>query len=122
MICDYLTPVHYNKHSYIVREGEPLDAMLFITQGIIWSFTTFNGKGSAECIEGGSFYGEQLLDWGLELSDVANLSNLPMSPKSLKTHTEVEAFALLASDLRPIVSSWRRYKAACVIQEGFRSN
>ena len=122
MICDYLTPVRYNKHSYIVREGEPLDAMLFITQGIIWSVTTINGKRSAECIEGGSFYGEQLLDWGLKLSDVANLSNLPLSPKSLKTHTEVEAFALLASDLRPIVSSWRRYKAACVIQEGFCSS
>ncbi|KAE8077870.1 hypothetical protein FH972_016389 [Carpinus fangiana] len=103
-ICDYLKPVHYNQHHYIVREGEPLDAMLFITQGIVWNFTTIKGKGSANWIEKDGFYGEELLNWGLELSDVANISNLPMSTKSLKTHTEVEAFALMASDLRTIVS------------------
>jgi cyclic nucleotide gated channel len=59
--------VHYKQHSYIVREGEPLDAMLFITQGIIWNFTTSNaGRRSAKCIEKGSFYGEELLEWGLD--------------------------------------------------------
>uniref|UniRef100_A0A7N2MHK3 Cyclic nucleotide-binding domain-containing protein n=1 Tax=Quercus lobata TaxID=97700 RepID=A0A7N2MHK3_QUELO len=54
-ICGFLKPVYYNEQSYIVREGEPLDATLFITQGIVWSFTTGNnGEGidssEAECI------------------------------------------------------------------------
>ncbi|XP_059433150.1 cyclic nucleotide-gated ion channel 1-like [Corylus avellana] len=115
LICDYLMPVHYNKHSYIVHAGEPLDAMLFITQGIIWNFTTINGERSAECIEGGSFYGEQLLEWGLNSPAAAlpNLSNLPISSKTAKTHTKVEAFALMANDLRTIVS--RRTEAASTL-------
>jgi hypothetical protein len=104
LICDYLQPVHYNQHNYIVREGEPLDAMLFITQGIIWNFTTINAERSAKCIEKGSFYGEELLEWGLERSALSDLSDLPISLRTLKTHTKVEAFALMANDLRTIVS------------------
>ena len=124
LICDYLTPVYYNKHSYIVKEGEPLDVMLFITQGIIWNFTTIKSTGSAECIEGGGFYGQQLLDWGLDSPAAAlpNLSNLPISLTTVKTHTKVEAFALMANDLRTIIS--RRTKASstlpATIQAAFR--
>ncbi|XP_059428823.1 cyclic nucleotide-gated ion channel 1-like [Corylus avellana] len=116
LICEYLKPMHYNQHNYIVREGEPLDAMLFITQGIIWNFTTsINAERSAKCIEKGSFYGEELLDWGLECSAaLPNLSDLPISLKTAKTHTKVEAFALMANDLRTIVS--RRTEAASCVQ------
>ena len=69
LICDHLKPVYYNEHSYIVREGEPLDAMLFITQGVVWNFiTTSNGEGivtsKAQYIEKGNFFGQKLLDWG----------------------------------------------------------
>jgi cyclic nucleotide gated channel len=119
LICDNLKPVHYNQRSYIVREGEPLDAMLFITQGIICNFTTNNGERSAKCIEKGSFYGEELLDWGLECSVVPKLSELPISLKTAKTHTMVEAFALMANDLRTIVFR-RNVQAASVIKAAFR--
>ena len=116
LICDYLKPMHYNQHNYIVREGEPLDAMLFITQGIIWNFkTSINAERSAKCIEKGSFYGEELLEWGLECSAaLPNLSDLPISLKTAKTHTKVEAFALMANDLRTIVS--RRTDAVSSVQ------
>jgi hypothetical protein len=111
--------VHYNQRSYIVREGEPLDAMLFITQGIIWNFTASDGKRSAEYIEKGSFYGKKLLDWGLECSVLPKLSELPTSLKTAKTHTMVEAFALMADDLRTIVFRCN-VQAASVIQAAFR--
>ena len=109
MICDYLKPVYYNEQSYIVREGEPLDAMLFITQGVVWNFiTTSNGEGivtsKAQCIEKGNFFGQELLDWGFskqkekELVDgefegflVPNLSELPISTETAKTHTKLKA-------------------------------
>lgn len=124
LICDYLKPVHYNQHSYIVREGEPLDAMLFITQGIIWNFTTSTAKRSAKCIEKGSFYGEELLDWGLERSALPELSDLPISVKTTKTHIKVEAFALMANDLRTIVSrrseTTSHVQAISVVQAAFR--
>ena len=126
MICDHLKPVYYNEQSYIVREGEPLDAMLFITQGIVWSFTSGNGEGTVsskpQCIEKGHFFGQELLDWGfmkgketekelvdgeLKGSPVPNLSELPISTKTAKTHTKVEGFALMANDLRTVVSKWK---------------
>ncbi|XP_059433439.1 silicon efflux transporter LSI2-like [Corylus avellana] len=103
LICDYLKPVHYKQHSYIVREGESLDAMLFITQGIIWNFTTINGERRNKCIEEGNFNGEELLEWGLDSPALPDLSELPISLKTAKTHTKVEAFALMANDLRTIV-------------------
>ncbi|KAE8037212.1 hypothetical protein FH972_009821 [Carpinus fangiana] len=94
---------HLQQHSYIVREGEPLDAMLFITQGIIWNFTTINGERRNKCIEKGNFYGEEFLQWGLDSPALPNLSGLPISLKTTKTYTKVEAFALLmANDLRTI--------------------
>ncbi|KAK4571304.1 hypothetical protein RGQ29_029919 [Quercus rubra] len=135
LICDHLKPVYYNEHSYIVREGEPLDAMLFITQGVVWNFiTTGNGEGivtsKAQCIEKGNFFGQELLDWGfmkgketekelvdgeLKGSPVPNLSELPISTKTAKTHTKVEGFALMANDLRTIVST-RKTKAVSSIE------
>jgi CRP-like cAMP-binding protein len=118
LICDNLKPVKYDQHSYIVREGEPLDAMLFITQGIIWNFTTNNGERSTKCIEKGNFYGEELLEWGLDCAVLPNLSNLPISLKTAKTHTKVEAFALMANDLRTIVS--RRIGAVSAVKAAFR--
>ncbi|KAF3948660.1 hypothetical protein CMV_025369 [Castanea mollissima] len=133
LICDHLKPVYYNEHSYIVREGEPLDAMLFITQGVVWNFiTTSNGEGivtsKAQCFEKGNFFGQELLDWGFskekekelvdrefECSLVPNLSELPISTKTAKTHTKVEGFALMAIDLRTIVST-RKTKAVSSIE------
>ena len=108
MICDFLKPVYYDEHEYVFREGEPLDAMLFITQGIVLNFPTGNCEGTlssmAECIEKGDFYGQDLLDWAFNDSPTSrNLSKLPVSTKTLKTHTKVEGFTLLANDLMTVV-------------------
>ncbi|KAL4594930.1 hypothetical protein ACB092_12G054900 [Castanea dentata] len=108
MICDFLKPVYYDEHEYVFREGEPLDAMLFITQGIVLNFPTGNCEGTlssmAECIEKGDFYGQDLLDWAFKDSPTSrNLSKLPVSTKTLKTHTKVEGFTLLANDLMTVV-------------------
>ena len=125
MICDYLKPVlYYNEHSYIVREGEPLDAAIFVTQGIIWSFATSNGEGTvssaAQCIEKGHFYGQDLLDWALnDFPTSLDLSKLPISTKTVKTHAKVEGFALMANDLKTVVSKWKT-EAASALQAAWR--
>ncbi|XP_062154119.1 cyclic nucleotide-gated ion channel 1-like [Alnus glutinosa] len=125
LICEYLKPLYYNENSYIFREGEPLNAMIFITQGSLWCFKTNNcenGEGTAsspQCIEKGEFYGEELLQWGFNCSPSPKLSNLPIS-KTVKTLTKVEAFALTANDWKFLLStakvsgpsqstSWRYY-------------
>ena len=68
----------------------------------------FNGEGiftsKAQCIEKGNFFGQKLLDWGFskekekELVDgefegflVPNLSELPISTETAKTHTKLKA-------------------------------
>lgn len=103
VFLDHLKPVHYNEHSYVFREGEPLDAMLFVTQGIVWTYTSSHGDKS-ECLSKGQFYGEELLEWGFKARSLTDLSNLPISPKTVRCHTKVEAFALRASDLKTILT------------------
>ncbi|XP_050260529.1 cyclic nucleotide-gated ion channel 1-like isoform X2 [Quercus robur] len=105
-ICNSLKPVFYNEQSYIVKEGDPIDAVFLITYGIAWAYpSSNNGEGKhAERLEKGHFFGEELLEllWNPSSVDVYNLSKLPVSSKTLKTHTKVEAFALMANDLKDI--------------------
>ncbi|XP_042960441.1 cyclic nucleotide-gated ion channel 1-like [Carya illinoinensis] len=116
-LCSSLKPVYYNKHTYIVREGEPLVEMLFITQGTVINFRTNTcGDGtsslSAKFIERGHFLGEELLDWGFKGSPTTNLSDLPISNKTFKTDTNVEAFALMANDLKTLISQQQNESAS----------
>ncbi|KAH7538188.1 hypothetical protein FEM48_Zijuj03G0172400 [Ziziphus jujuba var. spinosa] len=102
-IC-YLKPVVYSEHSYIIRKGEPLDLMLFITQGVVWSYAAKNdndgsnyGFTSFKRLERGDYYGEELLKETLTSPDL--VSSFPISSLNVKSHTKVEAFVLTANDL-----------------------
>ncbi|KAB1200905.1 Cyclic nucleotide-gated ion channel 1 [Morella rubra] len=119
LIYNCLEPVYYNKHSCISREGEPVDAVLFIMQGIVWKSTTNECKEkTAQFIGKGDFCGEELLDWGLRGSSPPSLSDLPISTVTVETRTKVYAFALMANDLRTIIS--RRQEAASTLQAAWR--
>ncbi|XP_035543455.1 cyclic nucleotide-gated ion channel 1-like isoform X2 [Juglans regia] len=102
LICDELKQVYYNEDSYIVRQGEPLDRMLFLTQGYALKFRS-GETALRRSIGKGDFIGEQLLTWGFNGSSAPNLSELPISTETIKTHNKVEAFALLANVLRTLV-------------------
>jgi len=116
LICESLKPLYYNENSYILREGETLTAMIFITQGSVLCFKTNNGENGegtvsgAQCIEKCMFYGEELLEyWGFNGSPEPQLSDLLIS-KTVKTLTKVEAFALTADKGKILIS--RRSQAA----------
>ena len=110
-ICDALQPKFYNEHCYIVKEGDPIDAVFLITEGIVWTCTSNNSEGTnsqhAERLINGQYFGGELLEWILTPTsdNMRNLSILPVSSKTLKTHTKVEAFALMAHDLKQILES-----------------
>ncbi|CAL9000291.1 unnamed protein product [Prunus brigantina] len=114
VICNYLKPVIHSENSYVIRAGEPLDLMLFITQGIIWTFagTLVDGSSSSStssitrCLEKGDFYGEELLS---RISTYISFSDLPICTDNVKCHTKVEAFALLAKDLKTVVTEFWWY-------------
>ncbi|XP_050260442.1 cyclic nucleotide-gated ion channel 1-like isoform X1 [Quercus robur] len=112
-ICDSLQPMFYNKHCYIVREGDPIDAVFFITAGTVWTYTSNNGEGSdtqhAEHLKKDQYFGGELLELVLTSTsnDISKLPEVPISSKTLKTYTKVEAFALMAHDLKQIWQSYR---------------
>ncbi|KAM3694006.1 hypothetical protein ACJW31_07G028000 [Castanea mollissima] len=128
-ICDSLKPTFYNEHCYIVREGDLIDAVFFITDGIVWTSTSNNGEGSssrrAERLERGQYFGEELLEWVLKPTSGRDLSILPVSSKTLKTHTKVEAYALIAHDFNkiwqlPLLGPEQLVQAATLIQRFWR--
>ena len=113
-MCSSLKPMFYNEQCYILQEGDPIYAIFLITEGIVWSSNNSNniGKGAAtasrqvECLKKGQLFGEELLDWFWNKDSSLDMSKLilPVSSKTLKTHTKVEAFALMADDFKEIVS------------------
>ncbi|KAK7338053.1 hypothetical protein VNO77_18650 [Canavalia gladiata] len=118
-ICDRLKPVLYTEKSDIVREGDPVDEMLFIMRGKVATMTTNGGRTgffNSLFLMAGDFCGEELLTWAL---DPNSSSNLPTSTRTVKTISEVEAFALMADDLKFVASQFRRLNSK-QIQHTFR--
>ena len=109
-ICDYLKPVIYPENSHIIQQGEPLNLMFFITEGVALSYSGSNicgdvSKSAASRLEKGDFYGDkELIEWTFN-NDSLSLPNPPISTENVKAHTKVEALVLMARDLRDVVSS-----------------
>ncbi|XP_068664870.1 cyclic nucleotide-gated ion channel 1-like [Aristolochia californica] len=106
-MCDRLKPALYTEDSYIVREGDPVDEMLFIMRGKLESVTTNGGRTgffNSDVLKAGDFCGEELLTWALD----PHSSNLPTSTRTVRAITEVEAFAFMADDLKFVASQFRR--------------
>ncbi|RDX95285.1 putative cyclic nucleotide-gated ion channel 10, partial [Mucuna pruriens] len=121
-LCDRLKPVLYTEKSYIVREGDPVDEMLFIMRGKLATATTNGGRtgffNSSE-LKAGDFCGEELLTWAL---DPTSSSNLPISTRTVETISEVEAFALMPDDLKCVASQFRRLINSKQLQHTFRQD
>ncbi|KAE8722117.1 putative cyclic nucleotide-gated ion channel 10 [Hibiscus syriacus] len=107
-MCDRLKPALYTDKSYILREGDPVEEMLFIIRGNLISTTTNGGRTgffNTATLKAGDFCGDDLLTWAL---DPQSSSNLPISTRTVQALKEVEAFALMADDLKFVASQFRR--------------
>ncbi|XP_038693034.1 putative cyclic nucleotide-gated ion channel 8 [Tripterygium wilfordii] len=107
-ICERLKPSLCTESTYIVREEDPVDEMLFIIRGRLESVTTDGGRSgffNRGLLKEGDFCGEELLTWAL---DPKAASNLPSSTRTVRAITEVEAFALEAEELKFVASQFRR--------------
>ncbi|EPS59071.1 hypothetical protein M569_15739 [Genlisea aurea] len=118
-ICERLVSSLSTQGSYIVREGDPVNEMTFIIRGQMESSTTNGGQTgfyNSIALRSGDFCGEELLTWAL----VPNSSlNLPSSTRTVKTLTEVEAFALRADDLKFVAMQFKRLHSM-KLQHAFR--
>ncbi|KAL0427826.1 UNVERIFIED_CONTAM: putative cyclic nucleotide-gated ion channel 5 [Sesamum latifolium] len=114
-----LKPCLYTENTYIVREGDPVDEMIFLIRGRLESVTTDGGRSgffNRSLLKEGDFCGEELLTWAL---DPKSGSNLPSSTRTVKALNEVEAFALTADELKFVASQFRRLHSRQV-QHTFR--
>ncbi|THU67580.1 hypothetical protein C4D60_Mb05t26170 [Musa balbisiana] len=118
-ICERLKPTLYTENTYILREGDPVDEMLFIIRGRLESITTDGGRSgffNRILLKERDFCGEELLTWAL---DPKSGGNLPTSTRTVKALKEVEAFALNADELKFVASQFRRLHSRQV-QHTFR--
>ncbi|XP_076957598.1 protein CNGC15b-like [Bidens hawaiensis] len=107
-ICERLKPALCTPGTCLVREGDPVNEMLFIIRGNLDSYTTNGGRTGFfnSCRIGpGDFCGEELLTWAL---DPRPSVVIPSSTRTVKAISEVEAFALIAEDLKFVASQYRR--------------
>ncbi|KAH9310210.1 hypothetical protein KI387_038121, partial [Taxus chinensis] len=118
-MCERLKPSLHTEDTYIVREGDPIDEMLFIIRGHLESVTTNGGRTgffNRGLLKQGDFCGEELLTWAL---DPKSGVNLPSSTRTVKALSEVEGFALRAEDLKFVAIQFRRLHSRQV-QHTFR--
>ncbi|XP_027938079.1 protein CNGC15a-like [Vigna unguiculata] len=107
-ICERLKPSLFTPGACVVREGDLVNEMIFIVRGRLDSCTTNGGRTGFfnSCRLGsGDFCGEELLPWAL---DPRPTVVLPSSTRTVKAITEVEAFALIAGDLKFVAAQFRR--------------
>ncbi|KAL6192366.1 hypothetical protein ACLB2K_033457 [Fragaria x ananassa] len=110
LMCDYLKPMKYQENHLVFKMGDPLDRMVFITEGVLWTYKAAT-KSTGEAIglptsasidtnvlKKGDSYGHELLLYA------SSYYKIPTSPKNLRCHTKVEAFVLMANDLTDIVN------------------
>ncbi|PWA98471.1 potassium channel, voltage-dependent, EAG/ELK/ERG [Artemisia annua] len=119
-MCDRLKPVLYTKNSYLVREGDPVPEMLFITRGEVLSITTDGGRTgffNSIDLKAGDFCGDEILTWALD--STSNRQRHIFSTRTVKAVTDVEAFALVADELLFVASQFRRLHSR-LVQHTFR--
>lgn len=107
-ICERLKPSLCTQGTRLVREGDPVNEMLFIVRGHLDSHTTNGGRTGFfnSCRIGpGDFCGEELLPWVL---DPRPSVVLPSSTRTVEAIAQVEAFALIAEDLQFVADQFRR--------------
>ncbi|XP_004510302.1 cyclic nucleotide-gated ion channel 18 [Cicer arietinum] len=118
-ICERLVSSLSTEGTYIFREDDPVDEMLFIIRGTLESSTTNGGRFgffNSITLRPGDFCGEELLTWALLPNSTLNL---PSSTRTVKALTEVEAFALQAEDLKFVASQFKRLHSK-KLQHAFR--
>ncbi|KAF3779887.1 putative cyclic nucleotide-gated ion channel 18 [Nymphaea thermarum] len=107
-ICERLVSSLNIKNTHILREGDPVNEMLFIIRGKLESSTTNGGRSgffNSIMLGPSDFCGEELLTWALLPTSSLNL---PLSTRTVRALDEVEAFALRADDLKFVANQFKR--------------
>ncbi|CAM8997831.1 unnamed protein product [Rhodiola kirilowii] len=103
-ICDLVKPLYFSKGEKIIREGDPVQRIIFLARGRVKSSQTLTkGKVATTVIKPGDFIGDQLLSWCLRYPFT---ERLPASSSTYTCLEATEAFGLLSDDLRYLAESF----------------
>ncbi|KAK4393161.1 Cyclic nucleotide-gated ion channel 2 [Sesamum angolense] len=108
-ICDRVKPLVFSKDEKIIREGDPVQRIVFIVRGRVKSSQNLSrGMVATSLLKPGGFFGDELLSWCLRRPF---LDRLPASSATFTCLEPTEAYALDANHLRYITDHFR-YKFA----------
>ncbi|XP_076947489.1 cyclic nucleotide-gated ion channel 2-like isoform X1 [Bidens hawaiensis] len=108
-ICDRVKPLVFSKDEKIIREGDPVQRMVFIVQGRVKSSQNLSkGVVATSILDPGGYLGDELLSWCLRKPFI---NRLPASSATFTCLEPIEAFGLDANHLRYVTEHFR-YKFA----------
>ncbi|CAA7393531.1 unnamed protein product [Spirodela intermedia] len=108
-ICDRVKPIVFSKGEKVIREGDPVQRMVFIVRGRLRSSQCLSKGTVATCMLGpGNFLGDELLSWCLRRPFV---DRLPTSSATFECVDPAYGFSLDAHDFRYLTEHFR-YKFA----------
>ncbi|GAY45529.1 hypothetical protein CUMW_090170 [Citrus unshiu] len=128
-LCDCLKPVFFIERTRIIRVGDPIDEMLFVLNGKLWtdSYDFMNVTTTASMLihrrsrenllEDGDFCGQELIAWS---QNESSSPHLPISTRTIQALTNVEAFTLMADDLKRLSLLRHFDRAALLLQSRWR--
>lgn len=120
-VCNLLKFRMYNEGIEIVQKGDPFEDMHFVMRGELMSMAAEGGGTSlfnADILQDGDFFGLDLILWSLDPHSSTN--NLPISARTIRTFTEVEAFYLTADDMKLVASKLCKQFKRTQIQRALR--
>ncbi|XP_008777824.2 cyclic nucleotide-gated ion channel 2-like [Phoenix dactylifera] len=104
-ICDRVRPLVFSKGEKVIREGDPVQRMVFIVWGQLKSSQHLSKGMVATCMLGpGNFLGDELFSWCLRRPFV---DRLPASSATFECVEPTEAFGLEAPHLQYITEHFR---------------
>ncbi|XP_017222417.1 cyclic nucleotide-gated ion channel 2 [Daucus carota subsp. sativus] len=104
-ICDRVIPMVYSANEKILKEGEPVQRMVFIVKGsVMRSQNITQDMVTTTPIEPGGFIGDELIAWCLRIPFV---DRFPPSSATFTCVEPVEAYGLNSDQLKHITNHFR---------------
>ncbi|XAR51691.1 hypothetical protein NMG60_11006397, partial [Bertholletia excelsa] len=108
-ICDRVKPLVFSRDEKIIREGDPVQRMVFIVRGCVQSSQILSkGAVATSTLNPGGYFGDELLSWCIRRPFI---ERLPASSATFTCIEPTEAFGLDAQHLRYLTDHFR-YKFA----------
>ena len=92
-----LKPVVFSERTVIIQEGDPINVMTFVLQGKTWAYSKKLSITIQRHQDHCDVRRKELIDWA---KNENSYQQLPISDRTVRALTDVEAFTLKADDVK----------------------